>query len=288
MNSRYHPSEIPFVSAPITSANLRNSNNQPVVDCGYCTPFQLFSKAAISDTGTVCIIGNPARGIGIAKAMVRRSQKPFLLLSTVSDGNSPFSSLTPEWSLNTAQENLPAGNGAIFFSRPYSSYLEMSEYLETWSQDHFLILHLGNGLQIGAEILNLLHAIQQCLIICDSIPQSIRNDETRTITPLEFLKQMSYLMVFSSGSVTKDVIDLLPTYQYEKITNTTGVNTYRNRPLFHPLRIHRGHGVSVGQTRTMEFEKHVFEMDELQRIFEDGYMLTYNSRSNRVFLAMTA
>lgn len=285
MSLRYRPSEISVISAPVTSANLRNAKNHPAMDLGCCTPFQMLANTGISHDGTICIIGNPSRGIGVAKAMIRRNRKPFLLLGTASDKDSLSSSLGADWTQDFAQLSLPAGNGALLFSKPYSSYLEMCEYMEAWSQDYFLVLHIGAGLQIGIEILNLLSSVKQCLILCDSIPQSIRDSESHTVTSLEFMKKMKYLLVFSSGVSSKDLVELLPTYQYEKVSNTTNFNAYKGRSIFHPLRAHRGHGVSVGQTRTMEYKKSVFEVDDLKKIFDDGYMLAYNASSDSVFLA---
>ena len=97
------------------------------------------------------------------------------------------------------------------------------------------------------------------------------------------MKKMNYLLFFSSGASTKDLVELLPTHQYEKPVNTTNFNTYRTRSIFHPLRANQGHGVSVGQTRTME-QKSVFEVDDLKKIFDDGVMLAYNTSSDNVYL----
>lgn len=289
MKQRFRGSEIPLISAPITSNNRRNLSNRPVTDLGRCTPFQLLNLTGISSVGTVCIIGSPSRGIGIAKgAFIRQSQKPFLFLGTTADKQSAFTALTPDWSLNAAQERLPSGNGALYFEKPYAAYMDICESIEEWGQNYFIIIHLGNGLQIGAELMNVLCALEQCLIFCDSVPQSIRNSDSRAISPLEFMKQMHYLLLFSSGSETKELIELLPTYQYEKVSNTTSFNMYKGRSMLHPFRGHRGHGLSMGQTRTLEFKKDVFEMDELQQIFSNGYMLIYNARTNRVYLAQPA
>lgn len=285
MKNIFKPSEIPALSTPVTSSNFRNARNHPAVILGRCTPFQLFESTCVSPNGTVCIIGNPARGIGAAKALIRRSQKPFLFLGTAADCNSAFASLEPEWTATAAQETLPCGNGAIYFNRPYAAYMEICEYIEGWAQDHFIIMHLGNGLQAGAELMNILNATGQSLLFCESVPQSLRNSDTRTITPLEFMKQMHYLLVFSSGAETGDLIQLLPKYQYERVTNTTGFNTFKNRSFFHPFHSHRGHGLSVNQSRTLEFNKNVFEMDDLHRIFSSGYILVYNAGQNTVFVA---
>lgn len=285
MKPIFRPSEISVISAPVTSANMRNARNHPAVNLGRCTPFQMFSDIGMELDGAVCVMGNPSRGIGIANAMIRRNRKPFLFIGTAVDNVPLASALKPDWIQETAQSSIPSGNGALLFSKPYSSYLEMCEYMEIWAQDHFLIIHTGNGLQLGVEALGLLSTLGQCLIICDSIPQSVRDGEARSITPVEFMKKMKYLFVSSSGVSSKDLVDLLPTYQYEKVSNTTSINTYRGRSFFHPFHGHGGHGMSVGQTRAMDYKKSIFEVDDLKRIFDAGYMLAYNAATDGVFLA---
>lgn len=285
MYNRYKPKGISLISFPITSKNKHNTQNHPAINLGVCTPFQLLSYADIETSGSFCVLGNPARGISIAQALIRRSKKPFLLIGTSNDKNSALSALNPQWTFEHAQKNLPSGNGAILLSKPNSSYLEMCEYFEEWCNNYFIILHLGGGLQIGPEILNLLNSTQQCLIFCDSIPQGLRNSENRTITAKEFISQMSYLLVFSAGIATKDLIEILPTYQYENVSNTMSFNSYTSRSVLNPFHSHRGSGGSVGQTRTMEFKKSLFEMDELQSLFSSGVALCYNAKNNSVYLS---
>lgn len=282
--NRYSPSEIPVLSAPVTSANLRNAMNQLVTELGSCTPFQLFSAVELPDKGAVCIIGDSNKALGIAKALIRRSRKPFLLIGPEADRNTAFSDLKSEWIVNAVQQSIPANSGAVLLSKPGSLYMELCDSIEEWGQNHFILLHLSGGLQIGYELLNILPSLGQCLIICDSIPQSIRIAETQTLSPKEFMTHMSCLMVFSAGVAAKDLIDVLPTYQYEKIANTTAVNSYRGRSIFHPFRAHKGHGVSASQTRTTEFNKNLFEMSDLQKMYEDGTLLVYNAKTNETFL----
>ena len=105
------------------------------------------------------------------------------------------------------------------------------------------------------------------------------------VMPKEFLSQMSCLFVFSAGAVTKDLVDLFPTYQYEKVSNTLNVNSFKNHPLFHSFHLLLGNGISWGQTRSMELRKSVLEMDELDQLFDQGILLVFSVRSNRVYLA---
>lgn len=284
MKNTFKPSEIPILSSPVTSSNLRNVRNHPAVSLGNCTPFQLFESTGISSKGTVCIIGNSAKGIGIAKALIRRSRKPFLFLGTGADNNSVFASFNPEWTLNSVQGRLPGGSGAIYFKRSVDAYSDIEHYLEDWGETHFIIAHLGTGLQVGAELMNKFNAIEQSLLFCESVPRSLRNAESR-VTPSEFFKQISYLIVFSSGAETEDLIQLLPKYEYKKITNTTGVNTFKSHSFFYPFHSHRGHGLSASQSGTLEFNKNAFEHQDLHRLFAVGIVLIYNAENNTVFLA---
>ena len=96
---------------------------------------------------------------------------------------------------------------------------------------------------------------------------------------------MHYLLVFSSGAETEDLIQLLSKYEYEKITNTTGVNAFKSHSFFHPFHSHRGHGLSASQSGTLEFNKNAFEHQDLHRLFAVGIVLIYNAENNTVFLA---
>ena len=81
-------------------------------------------------------------------------------------------------------------------------------------------------------MLDLFSAIGQVVLFCDAIPQSIKSSEMHIMSPLEFMRRMDSLLVFSSGSETSDLIQLLPKYQYERITNTTGFNYIQQQARF--------------------------------------------------------
>ena len=285
MNNRYRSTDIRVLSGPVTSRNSHNAGNHPANYLGNCTPSQLFSHIRLSNNYTACVIGNPARGVGIAKALIRQSRKPFLFIGPKKDENSQFATLQPDWTMNSVQSTFPTGNGAVFLSRPTAAYLELCEFFEEWCHEYFVILHLSGGFQIGPELLNLLKGTEQCLIFSDSVPLSLRSNETRTLTPKEFFIQMSYLFVFSTGVETKDLIKVLPTYQYERVSNSMNFNHFKSRSIFHPFHSHAGNSMSWGQTRTMEYKKNLFEMDELKKIFDDGTALLYDAKANSVFLA---
>lgn len=49
-----------------------------------------------------------------------------------------------------------------------------------------------------------------------------------------------------------------------------------------------GRSFSIGQQRTMEYNKNLFENGDLQKISEDGFMLVYNAGDNKTYLAELA
>ena len=277
MSLRFRPQEIQLVSLPVTASNRRNAERQPITNLGQCTPSLLFDRMALGCQGNVCVLGGSSRGIGIAKAMLRRSRKPLLFLGTAADDRA-FSALRPEWTLDAPAQHLPDGNGALYLSRPGTAYVEICAYLEEWAQEHFLILHVGNGLQIGFELLNLISTVGQCLILCDSLPQSLRSSEARTITPLEFMRQITFLLAFSAGAAAEDLCSLLPTYHYERVSNALNLSAHGGLG-------RRRLGLSVSQSRTQEDRKRVFERDDLNRVFSDGTLIAYRSGTDDLFLA---
>lgn len=284
MKSSYTPREIPLVSAPVTSKNRRNKDNNPSIWLGVTTPSQLIEYTGVDREGTICVLGNYKRSISLATALIRRSEKPFLIIGPASDKESALTVLEPEWITQSVQPQLPSGNGALFLSDPYSSYMELCEYFKSWAEDYFVILHLSGGVGIGPELLNIINSSGQCLILADSLPKAVRNSENRAITPKEVMSQMSYLLVHSAGVATKELIEVLPTYQYEKISNNINLNRFSGHSLFKPFRTRRNYGVSVGQTRTMEYKKNIFETDECKSFFDSGISIFYDAGTDAVYL----
>ena len=284
MRNSYTPREISLVSTPVTSKNRRNKDNNPSIWLGVTTPSQLIEYADIDREGTICVLGNYKRSISLATALIRRSDKPFLIIGPESDKNSALTVLEPEWTMNSVQSQLPFGNGALFLSEPYASYMELCEYFKSFADDYFIILHLSGGVGIGPELLNIINSSPQCLVLADSLPKAIRNNENRTVSAKEVMSQMSYLLVHSAGVVTKELVEILPTYQYEKISNTMNVNRFSGHSLFNPFRSRRNYGVSVGQTRTMEYKKSIFESDECKAFFDSGTSIFYDAGTDAVYL----
>lgn len=289
MKKEYGPKGISLISFPITSANRYNAKNQPSVELGKRTPFEVFDLCTVGKTGSICCIGSPGRFIGTAKALVRRSGKPFLLIGSDADRRSDLAALEPDWILEHIEKNLPNGNGAIFLKDDEDVYLELCVSIRNWSEDRFVIIQLGTGLIAGVELIDKLKTIEQSLVLCDSLYRSLRDGESREFSPSDFLKKMDYIFIASAGVNTKCLKELLPDYQYLRIVNMSSLNLQNGQGGIErderrgAIYKHKNHGGAFSQSRTLE-PKSVYEEDELQYIFDRGSILIYNAKSNKFFL----
>lgn len=283
MSRFFAPKGLRTLAFPVTKSNRYNAAQRPVDYLGNCTSSQILENTHFSMTGSACMIGNPAKAFPLVETFVRRSRLPFVLIEPQTGGNSPLKALPISWTLQTSPDILPPGNGLLQLGRP-NGYLDLCTYLQQWSADHLIILHLGSGLQIGQSVINCLNSLDSAIIICDSVQRSILREDAGTVSPVEFMKQMSGLFVFSIGNVAKDLIEVLPTYHYERVTNQVSYNNYNTRHMFQFF-LHKSRGISMSQSRTLEDKKSLFEQDELRELEEQNVLLIYNGRQNSTYLA---
>lgn len=275
----YKPPQSPALSMPITSSNVQNGNNHPAQVLGNCTPSQLLFQVGVKD-GTVCVLGDPLRSIEIIRALQRRSGKPLLFVGFEADRPTAMA-LAPDRILNTPQA--VSGSCVVLLDRA-DAYCELVEALKMWTQSHFTVLRLGNGLSLGGDAMSILAAGQSSVILTDWVPQAVRSGEWG-LTPSELLKRAKCIFATSSAGAAKELVELLPKYACEIVTNTSGFNTFNSHSVFHPLHLHCGHGISVSQSRSTDYRKASFEEQELKHLFENGTILAYNAVNNSAFLA---
>jgi hypothetical protein len=145
-----------------------------------------------------------------------------------------------------------------------------------------VILCLGNGLQMDAELLNLLNGHGQYLLVSEALSRSVKG----SLKVKELLTAMDNILVGSIGTSAKDLLAVLPTYEWEKSTNTTDYSFHRNDAglLFGGYHAHSGTGFRFSQSRTLETRSIVTE-DELRRLQETSAIFVYNARTARAWVA---
>ncbi len=90
--------------------------------------------------------------------------------------------------------------------------------------------------------------------------------------------------MWSLARVAKDLMEVLTTYHYERATAQMAYHysNGRRRFSFFP---HRHNGITVGQARTLEDRKALFEQDELVELEKQGIFLIWDGSRNKTFPA---
>ncbi len=138
--------------------------------------------------GISCMIGSAEQALPFVKTLARRNSRPFVLIEPQADTNSPLERLPISWSLDSTTEVLPAGNGVVHLDS-CEGYLDLCTNLSQWGRDHYIILHIGSGLQLGCIVMNILNSQESAVIVCDDLYGSLRKEEDGSLSPGEFLKK---------------------------------------------------------------------------------------------------
>jgi hypothetical protein len=97
---------------------------------------------------------------------------------------------------------------------------------------------------------------------------------------------MDYILVSSIGTSAKNLMSVLPSYECEKITNTTDLSLHQDSPNndFDNMHHRNGGGLRFGQSRTQE-TKCIITQDDLTRMQDNNTMLIYNAKAAHTWVA---
>lgn len=109
------------------------------------------------------------------------------------------------------------------------------------------------------------------------------------MTAEELLASMDYIIVSSIGTSAKSLMAVLPSYECEKITNTTDFTLHRDSPNRDLGNNHHrnGGGLRFGQARTAE-SRCIFTHDDLTRMQDNNMMMIYNAKAAHTWVARIA
>lgn len=134
--------------------------------------------------------------------------------------------------------------------------------------------------------LNLLNGVGNYMLLTEMLYRSVKATDGIQLTPEDLLSSMDYILVSSIGTAGKELIKVLPDYEYEKITNTTDVSLHRDEPHeYKDGRHHRnGGGVRFSQSKSLE-SRCIFSQDDLVKMQDSNSMLIYNARYVHTWVA---
>lgn len=282
----YGVSGLSLLSLPIGKKDSVNTMRKNIGDLEMTTAANMISVTGVKANAPMIMCGRHNKLYPVLKQLLRMQQIPYVLVGTQKDlEDSCFADIEVDWSENQIVESLHTGNGMIML-RPSAETVYMMKEAMTYWYDRLVILCLGNGLQVDSELLNILNSRGNYIIVTESLSRSIRGSEGWRITTEELLASMDYILVSSIGTSAKNLMSVLPSYECEKITNTTDFSFHRDSPNNVLGNIHHrnGGGLRVGQARTQD-TKCIFTQDDLIRMQDNNTMLIYNARVSHTWVA---
>lgn len=282
----YGSSGLSLLSLPIGKNDSVNTARKNISNLEMTTAANMISVTGVKANAPMIMCGRYNKLYPVLKQLLRMQQTSYVLVGTQKDlGNSCFANLSIDWRKNQIAGNLPQGNGMIMFRPGAETVYIMKEAMSNWD-DHLVVLCLGNGLQVDSDLLNILNSLGNYIIVTESLSRSIRGSEGCKITTEELLASMDYILVSAIGTSAKNLMSVLPSYECEKVTNSTDFSLHRDSPNNAIENIHHrnGGGLRFGQARTQE-TKCIFTQDDLTRMQDNNAILIYNAKAAHTWLA---
>lgn len=214
-----------------------------------------------------------------AKPDVLRCRRPFVLIGTARDlTDSPLLRLPVQWQDTVLPDRLPEGSGRITIN-PGEFGMGMMQMAD-WGGTHTILLCLGQGLSASTELLDALNACGDYVLLCSSLSRAVPS-RTGGLTTEGLLRSMRYLVVSSAGGDAQTLLQVLPSYESERVTNSIGFNTHHDRGGM--MGHHGGSGFSFGQNREV-VTKPVLSQDDLTGLRNNSEFLVYNQDLMRLWV----
>ena len=277
-----YPNGLPLLRLPVTARHRAEEVRRELQDLGRMTASAALARTAVTPNGPIACCGSKNRFASLLRALTKQSPLPFVIVGTERDMDSGcLSALEPTWTEQTIRVRLPAGNGALVVD-PGSNYTYMAlmDAVPKW-RDHLVILCLGTGLQLDQTMLDQLNTLGAYVLLCESLGRSVRGSEGTRLSAGELLRTMDHLLISSAGLSAGELLDVLPTYQSERVTNTIDLSTRRleSRPTLGCRNDRDRGGLGMSQSRTLE-EKPIVTQDELRTMQNSGQILVLNAKNS--------
>lgn len=280
---------INLLSLPIGKNDSVNTARKNIADLEMTTSANMISITGVKPTSPMLMCGKYNKLYPVLKQLLRMSEMSYVLVGTQKDFETSFLDKIPtDWRGCQIASNLPEGNGMITVRPGAETVYMMKDAMVNWFE-RLVILCLGNGIQVDQELLNILNSLGSYIILSEALSRSIRGSEGCKMTAEELLASMDYILVSSIGTSAKSLMAVLPSYECEKVTNTTDFSLHRDSPNNELGSIHHrnGGGLRLGQARTTE-SKCIFTQDDLTRMQDNNTMLIYNAKVAHTWVARIA
>lgn len=275
-----------LLSLPSTKADRTNNKRRNVGNIDATSSAHVISVTGIRPEEPILFCGRYNKAIPMIRQLIKQSERPFVFVGTKRDlnENSCLCLFETQWEYETPLESLPEGNGKIVLESGAETNLALKNFISNWDS-HFILMCLGNGLQIDQELLNLLNGVGHYMLISENLQRGIKCFDGVKMSASELLESMDYIIISSIGTAGKELLKVLPEFEYEKITNSMDFSYHHDAPHEHKGKHHRnGGGLSLNQSKTRE-SRCIFTEEDLREMQDSNKMLIYNTQYSRAWIA---
>lgn len=288
MNKKiYDAVGIALLSLPTTRNNKNNNKRRNITDMESTSAAHVISVTGIGPEKPLIFCGKHKKAIPVVRQLIKMSSRPFVILGTRSDlsEDSCLRLFDNEWESDIITTVLPEGNGVLMLTPGAQTNLDLKMCLPEWDS-HLIILCVGNGFQVDQELLNLLNGIGHYILLSESLNRSVKSAEGTKMTAQDVLSSMEYIIVSSIGTAGKDLLKVLPDFEYEKLTNTMDFSLHQDAPNRREGGHHHrnGGGILFGQSRSIE-SRCILTQEELTKLQDANNMIIYNAQNSHTWVA---
>ena len=288
MNKKIYDSiGIALLSLPITKNNKSNNKRRKITDMESTSAAHIIGVTGVCPEKPLIFCGKHNKAIPIVRQLIKKSSRPFVILGTGYDlrKESCLRIFDIGWESDSLTPVLPEGNGVMMLTPGAQTNLDLKICLPKWDS-HLIILCVGNGFQIDQELLNLLNGIGHYILLSESLNRSVKSAEGTKMTAQDLLSSMEYIIVSSIGTAGKDLLKVLPDFEYEKITNTMDFSLHQDAPNRHEGGHHHrnGGGIHFGQAKSIE-PRCILTQEELTKLQDANTMIIHNAQNSHTWVA---
>lgn len=279
-----------LLSLPVGKREHTNEKKRGICDLEGVSAAEMISAVGLRPNSPTILCGAYNKSCLLLRQMLRMSRTPVVLVGTERDLEMLPLDFHQDWEKNHPVQRLPDDDGVLRISPDAESLLELKECLSGW-RTHMIVLFVGTGLQLDAELMDLLHAHGNYILVTDAFFRGLRSSQGNKLSPADVLSGMDYIAISSIGAAARELVAVLPTYESEQVTNTADVSLFSRSPRTHngSSGRHRGGSgnglsLSLSQSRSLE-TKPILSQDDLRKMQDENVMLLYNVKEGHTYTA---
>lgn len=276
-----------LLSLPTTKKNRTNNKHRKVNDLESTSTAHMISVTGIIPENPLIFCGKYQKSVPIVKQLIKRSERPFVIIGTNRDigETSCLRIIDTDWESDSVSTTLQDGNGLLILKPGTQTSLDLRICLPEW-ETHLIILCIGNGIQVDQELLNMLNSIGHYILLTESVNRGIKSTDGNRMTPVDLLSSMEYILVSSIGTAAKDFLKVLPSFEYEKVTNAYDFSLHQDAPHDYKGGHHHrnGGGLRLSQSKVTE-SRCILTEEDLNNLQSSNNMIIYNATNGHTWVA---